>query len=457
MHDSYSWHAKSTTFSGGGIGGFTLASVLARHAHPDSPIEVHVYEAAQKISTIGAGLLIWPRTWHLIDLLGLEVETARISTEPPSEVPKPGFLYRLSDRQREPYTFYELMLPRATTLHRADLLDVLRYSLPTSYTIHTAKRLVCYAETQDSTGKPILTLYFTDGTTAETDVLVGADGLKSATRGCMYTLAHERDCTPCTDVLTCPRCAVVTPQWSGMIIWRCLIPEERLRSVNPAHRALKFTLSHVVAYPISNGRIVNFIAFYTQPELEGTPYPDKSGEPAAKEEVLAHFVGWEREVLELLECTENLTKWAINCMGALPFSVSRRVALMGDAAHAKQTHQGAGAGQAMEDGYVLGRLLTHPSTTLARVPAVFQLFQKTRLHFTQDAAQVSRLTGRMVEFNAEGFYDGSDVPDEKAQLAALGRGIRELWNWQVDGNVDTLWERAEAGLAHLAGDENGFH
>ena len=53
--------------SGGGIGGLCLAIALSRY--PD--IDVQVYEAASTFKEIGAGIMIWGRSWHILSLLGL--------------------------------------------------------------------------------------------------------------------------------------------------------------------------------------------------------------------------------------------------------------------------------------------------------------------------------------------------------------------------------------------------
>lgn len=54
--------------SGGGIGGLCLAVALTKY--PD--IDVQVYEAAERFKEIGAGVVIWGRTWRVLSLLGLE-------------------------------------------------------------------------------------------------------------------------------------------------------------------------------------------------------------------------------------------------------------------------------------------------------------------------------------------------------------------------------------------------
>ena len=50
-----------------------------------------------------------------------------------------------------------------------------------------------------------------------------------------------------------------------------------------------------------------------------------------REELLAHYVGWEEEVQQVLQCVEQPSLWAINALDGFPISVHRRIAIAGDA------------------------------------------------------------------------------------------------------------------------------
>ena len=69
--------------SGGGIGGLTLAVALSRY--PD--IQVDVYEAAGQFKEIGAGVMIWARTWEILSFLGMAEDFSRIAHAPPDGSP----------------------------------------------------------------------------------------------------------------------------------------------------------------------------------------------------------------------------------------------------------------------------------------------------------------------------------------------------------------------------------
>jgi len=64
---------------GGGIGGLTLAVALSKHAD----IRVDVYEAAERFKEIGAGVMIWERTWKILTMLGMSSAFSKIAHAPP--------------------------------------------------------------------------------------------------------------------------------------------------------------------------------------------------------------------------------------------------------------------------------------------------------------------------------------------------------------------------------------
>lgn len=130
-------------------------------------------------------------------------------------------------------------------MHRADMVDVLVKHMPPSCMIHTSKRLLSYTSTAtDASGTLVYTLHFADDTTAQTDIIVGGDGIKSnlkCARRCM-TLC-TRDSAQDVKREECERCSKAMPKWTGTAGYRFLIPSERMREVNPEHHreALKAT------------------------------------------------------------------------------------------------------------------------------------------------------------------------------------------------------------------------
>ncbi|KAI0820656.1 hypothetical protein BC628DRAFT_1422680 [Trametes gibbosa] len=469
---------------GGGIAGLTLAVTLGHFASQNSaaePLEVHIYESGPELTTVGAGISVWPRTWAVMRALGVYEDLARASVQPldgnEGNKSKPAFVFRKSDQSGEGYEFARVMAPNgSTTMHRADMVEVLiRHLPPKSCFVHTSKRFLTYTHAGPSALKghpPAYILHFADGTTAEADVLVGADGIKSRVRTALYEYAHARDCEPRQSVdkakarwETCARCARAVPKWTGTVAYRYLIPTERMAEVNPEHTALKVECpmsycgkeKHIITYPISHGKYLNWIGFVTILGGEGTSYPHRWVMEAAQEEVMAHFAGWEPEVEQMINLVESPMLWAIHAVESLPFAVDGGVGLVGDAVHAMTTHLGAGGGQAIEDAYILGRLLADGRTTLGLVPEVLRVYEGVRLPFARAVVSNARKTGLMYEFSWPGMYDGiprraGEREDSEAELEELGGAIRELWQWQWEGKVEEQWEQVQRNYAFLVRD-----
>lgn len=110
--------------------------------------------------------------------------------------------------------------------HRAELQKVLLDQLQTSHTIQLRKRLASYSLSSDSGGA--IEVHFHDGTAATCDVLVGADGIRSAVRGAMCTqLAIEAQASRKTEEAAHLR-ACISELHSGYVIHRTLIHKANL-------------------------------------------------------------------------------------------------------------------------------------------------------------------------------------------------------------------------------------
>lgn len=71
--------------------------------------------------------------------------------------------------------------------------------------------------------------------------------------------------------------------------------------------------------------------------------------------------------------------WALFDMLPAPTYYAGNVVLMGDAAHASTPHQGAGAGQALEDAFILSILLGDERTrSVGDIPAAFGAYDAVR-------------------------------------------------------------------------------
>ncbi|KAJ7045738.1 FAD/NAD-P-binding domain-containing protein [Mycena alexandri] len=401
---------------GGGIGGLCLAVALSKHTH----IQVDVFEGAERFKEIGAGVMIWSRTWRILELLELAPHFAKVADTQPDPAVATGFEYRRSDTKdgfkwnlvAMPYAFAE-QLPKGLA--------------------HFRRRLVSYEK--QAGGEIALT--FADGASAVCDLLVGCDGIKSVVRAQMLRVKAKEDAQP--GLLN-----LIEPKWTGTIAYRGLIPSTNLPSVDGArHRTLASPMmycgqnKHVVAYSISQGNIVNFVAFASDLNRKNTAYGAEWVTNCSKDEVLQCFGGWESEVSLLLEREEKPTKWGIHHLEELPFFVTNRVVLLGDAAHGMSPHLGAGAGQAIEDAYILAHVLG--AAAPKSLDAALEAYQQTRLPVANHVLRSSYESGNMYEFNSR-FGD---------EYSALGPAIGHQWDFLTESTPEGEAEKAMRILRSL--------
>ncbi|KAL5522588.1 hypothetical protein ACEPAG_8605 [Sanghuangporus baumii] len=450
---------------GGGVAGLTMALAILHFSAGRRDVSVDLYEASPSFTEVGAGIGMYRRTWKIMKTLGLEEELRKLAKIPLSDdemVPK--FQARKSN-QAEGITFHHPMIPfGAITFHRADFQQCLVNHLDTKLVrSHFSKRLIGYTlpfGSEDQEAPSRITLKFKDGSEAYCDVLIGADGIHSATRHAMLELVvqelekkgREAD-TKLSRTLRSP--GKLDPVWTGSIAYRALIPRERLEVLNPSHRAFSGMMNytgqnkHLIVYPIMKGRLVNVVAFVSHPEKEGAPYNDPWVVSSEQADLVAAYEGWEAEVQQLVQCMNKPSRWAIHSLRELPICSHDRVAIIGDAAHAMTPHQGAGAGVAIEDAYILAALLTHPQTTLATLPMALKVYETVCLRHANKVQQRSRLHGQLYEFAVPPFssladrtiLDNGECQDDVRNLKAVGDAIMEnrKWGWQTDAD-DNLAE-----------------
>ncbi|KAJ7625713.1 hypothetical protein FB45DRAFT_922131 [Roridomyces roridus] len=433
---------------GAGIGGLTLALALSQY--PD--IDVEVYEAATSLAEVGAGIGVFPRPWKILRMLGLEDDLLMTCEKKPLEGPVHGFTYRKSDQQAG-FSFSTLITNGALlTLHRADFQKVLLRHLPKSCRIACSKRLRSYAQRE---GGPT-ELLFEDGSRVFCDVLVGADGLKSAVRGTMLNeraswMQAQGRAREAAEVASC-----IEPVWSGDIAYRSLIPAERLQACAPGHRVLTTPTQYlgkhgyIIAYPISQGKMVNFVAFTCRNDLENTRFNGPWVGPSDKSQFIQTFAHWEPEVQALMHCVDKPLRWAVHTVRPLRSFVSGRTVLIGDAAHAMTPHQGSGAGQAIEDAYILATVLGHPSTTRETLARALRIHDEIRRPAALGVQESSRLNGRYFSFSADGVghdferCQGTQLWDRLQKLHGL---VVKNWEWawatSVDGSIQNALRMLE--------------
>ncbi|KAH9939779.1 FAD/NAD-P-binding domain-containing protein [Epithele typhae] len=436
---------------GAGLGGLLLALFLQREA-PD--LQVDIYESASELTELGVGIGLWPRSWEIIRELSLEDELRRISGATDGAVLP--IHYRKADEPQQ-IEFYNLK-PSLFTFHRSVLQRLLaRHIRPSSrIRFHFSKRLVRYVEpsappSPSGAATPI-TLQFNDGTTARCDLLIGSDGIRSAVRRTMYTTCAVEAAVRGRDVEATTLRSMVDPVWSGQVAYRGIadgatVAQKGFKDVDTP-LILMGKDKHIVSYPISRGEKVNVVAFVNFPGKVGTAYQGPWVAKATGKEVAAHYAAWDPSVPTLCRHLEDPLCWAVHTVRKLPTFVRGRVALIGDAAHAMTPHQGAGAGAALDDGYILAALLAAPRVDVHTLPHALAVYDAVRRPFAQDVHARSDANGRLYQLGAPGWEGVSAArsaaggfPREK--LVEVGKKVEEGLAWSLTG-AGVAEERARA-------------
>ena len=122
-------------------------------------------------------------------------------------------------------------LPRAEMLKK--LLEALDLRSTPFVQTHFSKRLRSYEQRPDG-----VVLYFTNGSIGHADILVGADGIGSATRKQMYNDLSERTAGTDPDGAN----ALLNfrqPTWTGTYAYRALLDAQKLKQTAPDNIILK--------------------------------------------------------------------------------------------------------------------------------------------------------------------------------------------------------------------------
>lgn len=399
---------------GGGIAGLALASNLSKHAH----LDVQMFESAPQFSEIGAGISFGANAVKAIELLGLANEYHAIADKVSPPFQDVWFQWRNG------YTDEYLSASFATgvgqsSVHRADFLDAIIPHMP-AQNVHFSKRLEAIEEQDDQ-----VILHFNDGSQHECDYLIGADGIRSVAR--QYVLASHH-------------LPPVHPRFSGTWAYRGIIShasfKEALQQVNgdtdlaDIPQMLLGKDKHILTFPIRKGEQINIVAFCSNREDTVLPADTPWTKPVDKAQMLSDFSDWSESSQTLLGLIEQPTIWALHEIEELSTyqSTSGHVIVMGDAAHAMLPHQGAGAGQGLEDALILAALLSTKNLQADQLTDVSSIYEKLRLKRACRVQQTSRESGEIYECYSAQYPTFAEIGEHLEH--------RFDWLWQHDLEQD---------------------
>ncbi len=316
------------TIIGGGIAGLTAALSLQRQG-----VKVRLFEQAAKFEEVGAGITLSQPASRGLFHLGL-----RDVIEERADIPvrAGGADYKTGERIESPDRMKEARdrgdIPFFYQIHRADmhqiLVDAVMANDPEA--VFLGRRFVDLRQDEES-----VTAIFDDGSEVRSDVLVGADGINSRVRACLF--GEEN------------------PRFTGQVAYRFLIPYEQVEEYMQLGPSVNYLgpRRQLLRYRIRHGALVNGVAFVKTESWTGEGWST----PAETEEMLEKFADWNDDVKGLLRNAprDGTRKWALFDRDPLDEWTVGRVTLMGDGAHPMLPFLGLGAAMGIEDAVIFGR------------------------------------------------------------------------------------------------------
>jgi salicylate hydroxylase len=341
---------RKILIAGAGIGGLTAASCLMKAGY-----DVEVYEQAPELSEIGAGIQLSANAMHVLNDLGLGKAIAELSVRPGA------YVFRLHDSGeiigQFPLADEHERLNGApyNQLHRADLHDLLAAKARdfNKDVVRLNRRVAGFEESDAG-----VELFFADGSRARGDLLIGADGVKSAVRAQIAGADHAT--------------------YTGDAAWRLTLPTDQLPG-NFMGEVMSVWMGpgrHVVCYYLRGGALLNFVGLVETEDISEESWTAKF----PWERLKADFAGWHENIQSVIDRADrdSCFRWSLYYRPPIATWSTRRATLLGDAVHATLPYLAQGAAMAIEDAAVLARALQ--STDV--VADALQLYERNRIDRT---------------------------------------------------------------------------
>jgi salicylate hydroxylase len=325
-----------------------------------------VFEQAERLTEIGAGIQLSPNAARVLIALGLRERIERRAVAPQE-------LRVMSARDARVLARAPLVQGDAPywMIHRGDLQAALLEAVraDAAITLHLGARVDDFV--LDGDGVAISAAGGHRGC-----ALIAADGLWSRLRARLH-----RD----------------EPRFARRVAWRALIPAD---AVAQDARAPAVTLwfdgdNHLVHYPVRGGDLINVVA------IVGDHWREAGwNAPGERAEILARYgaATWPPAARTVLAAAQQWHKWAL--YDRLPIGEASAdggtawghgaVTLLGDAAHPMLPYLAQGAAMAIEDAWVLARALAERRDD---APATLRNYERERHGRTARVQHAAHRTG----------------------------------------------------------------
>ena len=380
---------------GAGIAGLVSALTMSR-----AGAHVQIFEKAEELTEIGASIQLSPNATKILQTLGLEDALAKLWIEPHS--------VKLTDAQTlriiAEVPISELAknswgAPYAV-LRRADLQHVLHQAVlvDENCTLHLSSNL-------NFGGPNRLSNDISGKMGVKPDLIIGADGVWSSVRKVMPLTGH--------------------PKFGNYIAWRfnadlsarAHLPPE-ISSSRSIH-VLMGSSNHTAIYPADDNGNSN-VVFVTRDKND-------RAETIKFNKAISRY-DMHPNAVHMLQSATQLGCWPINQVTDGTWNNGRDMVLIGDAAHAMMPFSAQGAAMAIEDGYLLSKMISDSPYQISDMLQAFEKKRKTRLSKVKSRTAFNRFA-----YHAIGPIKwGRNLVLSRKSPQSLGRGLDWLYGWSAD-------------------------
>jgi 2-polyprenyl-6-methoxyphenol hydroxylase-like FAD-dependent oxidoreductase len=359
---------------GAGIAGPVTAIFLRR-----AGFDVQLFEAWPYSTGIGGGLQIAPNGMHVLAEIGLadEMIAAGSVCEAFEFLTQSGSRIASINRNMK-----QRFGQPAVNMCRAALMEALvNKAWSENVELHFEKRL---ARIEDRADQPVV-VHFTDGTSAEGDFVIGADGVHSAVR--QHVIPDG------------PR-----PFDTGLIGFGGFVPRVLIEDFGVGQRVIAtFGRSGFFGYGFSSTDPETGAMWWSTQPSHGVDAATfrAMDQDMMRRHLLDFHAGWHDPIPRILQAADDIAVTDTLDVATLPTWSRGRTLLIGDAAHATSPHAGQGASLALEDAMRLGRLMA----LRKELRETFQAFEEERRGRAEKIVAIARRNGNSKHaFSATGAW-----------------------------------------------------
>ena len=323
---------------GAGIGGLATALALRLRG-----ADVQVFEQAEALGEVGAGLQISPNGLAVLKALGVGPQFRALGVRAKAvdlcDYRQGRLVCRLDLARYVPELEYSF-------IHRADLAQLLHEAcLAKGVEFEFSQTVI------DVGGSDAPQITTQSGLSCAPDFVVGADGVKSGMR---RVLGNES-----------------APRFSGQVAWRAIVPNI---CNHPDHAMVNMApRRHMVSYPLRDRSGVNLVLVQERSQWAEEGWAQRD-DPHNVHAAFADFGGMAKLLLSGLD-TVHL--WGLFLHPVASCWGQGQMALVGDAAHPTLPFLAQGATMALEDAWVLAHSLDTQRPLKERLTA-YQARRKPR-------------------------------------------------------------------------------